>query len=149
MVIPSRATLDSATARQVKTDATMLDYGVLFKGTRRLSLADSREIRKVKAYLPVDWDEGTAQMYAFSSSFAATHGCYHPVSVKLLAALKLFDHYRASFKQGFSKLWGCRFGIIKFVHYFHLKMHWWYNRQWDPATTGSVKAPPFCDDLNK
>ena len=128
MVIPPGATSDSATSRQVEIDATMLDYGVLFEGARGLSLADSREIRKVKAYLPDDLDEGTAQLYAFLSCFAATHGRYHPVAVELLSALKLFDHHRPSFKQGFSELWGCRFGIIKFVHYFHLKMHRWYSK---------------------
>mmetsp|Transcript_31582 Transcript_31582/g.35346 ORF Transcript_31582/g.35346 Transcript_31582/m.35346 type:complete len:444 (+) Transcript_31582:725-2056(+) len=68
IVIPPGATSDSATARQVEIDATMLDYGVLFEGARGLSLADSHEIRKVKAYLPDDWDEGTAQLYAFLSS---------------------------------------------------------------------------------
>ena len=149
MVIPLGATSDAATTRQVEIDATMLDYGVLFEGTRGLSLADSCEIRKVKAYLPDDWDEGTAQLYAYLSIFAAIHGHNHHVTIELLAALKLFDHHRPSFKQGFSELWGCRFGIIKFVYYFHLKMHRWYSKQWDPATTGAVKAPSFCDDLNK
>ena len=129
MMILRGATLNEATARQLKIEATMLDYGVLFEGARGLSLEDSREIRKMKAYLPVDWDEGTAQLYAFLLCFAASHGRYHPVTVEFLAALKLFNHHQTSFKRGFSKLWGCRFGIIKFVHYFHLKMHRWYNRQ--------------------
>ena len=44
MVIPPGATSDAATTRQVETDATMLDYGVLFEGARGLSLADSCEI---------------------------------------------------------------------------------------------------------
>ena len=42
MVTPLGAT--SVKARQEEVDAAMLDYGVLFKGTNRLSLADSRVI---------------------------------------------------------------------------------------------------------
>ena len=38
-------------------------------------------------------------------------------------------------------------GIVKVVHYFHLKMQQWYSRQWDPATTGTIKTPSFVNDL--
>jgi len=115
--------LNEATACQLEIEAAMLNYGILFERARGLSLEDSREIRKMKAYLPLDWDEGTAQLYAFLFGFLASHGCYHPTTVDFLKPLKLFKHYQSSFKRGFSELWGCRFGIIKFVHYFHLKMH--------------------------
>ena len=77
----------------------------------------------MKAYFPLDWDEGTAQLFAFLSGFSATHGRKHHVTVEFLKALKLFIRNRSSFKQGFSEIYGCRFGIIKLVHYFHLKMH--------------------------
>ena len=103
----------------------------------------------MKHYFPLDWDEGTAQLFAFLSSFSATHGRNHHVTVEFLKALKLFIRNRSSFKRGFSEIYGCRFGIIKFVHYFHLKMHRWFFRQWDPSTTESLPAPAFCADLNK
>jgi len=54
IVIPPGATSDSATARQHKMDTAILNYSGLFEGARGLSLADSREIWKTKAYLLVD-----------------------------------------------------------------------------------------------
>ena len=149
MMIPPGGTSNTATARQLKIEAAMLDYGIVLEGGRGIGLEDSREIRNMKAYFPLDWDEGTAQLYAFLSGFSATHGYYHQVTVEFLKALKLFVQNRSSFKHGFSELYGCRFGIIKFVHYFHLKMHRWYGRQWDPACKVSLPAPAFCADLNK
>ena len=149
MCIPPGGTSNEATIRQLEIEAANYDYMVVLEGGRGIGLEDSREIRKIKAYLPLDWDEGTAQLYAFLSGFSATHGRHHPVTVEMLKALKLFVHHFTSFKRGFLELYGCRFGIIKFVHYFHLKMHRWFARQWDPTTTESLPAPPFCADLDR
>ena len=149
MCIPPGGTSNEATIRQLEIEAANYDYMVVLEGGRGIGLEDSREIRKIKAYLPLDWDEGTAQLYAFLSGFLATHGRNHPVTVEMLKALKLFVHHFTAFKRGFTELYGCRFGIIKFVHYFHLKMHRWFARQWDPTTTEALRAPSFCDDLDK
>ena len=116
MVLPPGVTSDEAADRQEEEDDAMLDYGVLFEGANGLTLADSCEVHKGKPYLPVNWDEGTAQLWVYLSAFAAIRGRNHHVTAELHAALKLFDLHRPSFKKGFSALWGCRFGIIKFVH---------------------------------
>ena len=125
MMVPPGGTSNEVTARQLEIEAAMLDYGTVLEGGRVIGLEDSREIRNMKAYFPLDWDECTAQLYAFLSGFSTSHGRNHHVTVEFLKALKLFVQHRSSFKRGFSELYGCRFGIIKFVHYFHLKMHRW------------------------
>ena len=149
MCIPPGGTSNEASARQLEIEAANYDYSTILEGGQRIGLDDSREIRKVKAYLPLDWDEGTAQMYAFLSGFSANHGLHHPVTVKMLKALKLLEHHYTGFKRGFLELYGCWFGIIKLVHYFHLKINRWFARQWDPTTTESLPALPSCADRDK
>ena len=149
MFIPPGGTSNEASARQLEIEASIYDYSTVVEGGRGIGLEDSREIRKVKAYLPLDWDEGMSQLYAFLSGFSATHGRQHGVSVEWLKALKLIEHNYTAFKRGFTELYGCRFGIIKLVHYFHLKMHRWFALQWAPTTTESLPSPSFCADLNK
>jgi len=58
MVTPPGAMSKEASFRQDEEDDTMLDYGVVYKGATGLSLADSQAIRKSRAYIPLNWDEG-------------------------------------------------------------------------------------------
>ena len=90
----------------------MLDYGGVSEGTNGLSLADARAIRKGRAYIPLNWDEGTDQLWAFLAIFVSIHGYHHHVTTTLHAALKLFVKYCSSFKKGFTAL--C-YGVVALV----------------------------------
>ena len=65
MMIPPGGTSNEATARQLEIEAAMFDYNTALEGGRGIGLEDSREIRKMKGYLLLDWNKGTAQLYAF------------------------------------------------------------------------------------
>jgi len=122
MVTPPGATSEEAVYRKDAEDNAMLDYGMVSESTNGLSLTDARAIQRGHAYIPINWDEGTDQLFAFLVIFSSIHGCRHHVAKELHAALKLFVKYQASFKKGFTALWGCCLGIVKLVHYFHMKI---------------------------
>ena len=100
------------------------------------------------AYLANNWDKGQDKLWLFLTTFSTIHGCNHHFTIKLHAAIKLFVLYQPSFKKGFTALWGCHLGIIKLVHYFHLKMQRWYSRQWSSVTSDRVATPTFVKNLN-
>ena len=122
MVTPPGATSEEAAYRQDAEDNTMLDYGLVSESTNGLLLTNAHMIWKGHVYIPLNWDEGTDQLFAFLVIFSSIHGCGHHVTTELHDALKLFVKYWASFKKGFTALWGCCLGIVKLVHYFHMKM---------------------------
>ena len=79
-----------AVYRQDAEDNAMLDYGMVSELTNGLSLTDACTIRVGKAYMPLNWDEGTDQMFAFLAIFSSIHGRRHHVATELHLALKLF-----------------------------------------------------------
>ena len=58
MVTPPRATSEEAATCPDEEDDAMLDYGVVYAGNTELTLAEAREIRKSRAYLPLNKDKG-------------------------------------------------------------------------------------------
>ena len=122
----------------------MLEYGVVSEGNGNwFTLTEASEIQKSYAYLLLNWDEEQDRLWAFLAAFSSLHGCNHHVTIELHTTLQLFVLYQPSFKKDFTALWGCRLGIVKLVHYFHLKMQRWYSRQWSPFTTGQWRHQPL------
>ena len=149
-ITPPGATSCQAMARQEEDREVYMDYNTVYEGNGNgLTLAESRQLRSSKAFVPSNWDEGFDQLFSALSLFRALHGRDHPVSVKFHKSLRLLVKNKPTLKKGMTILFGCQLGIAKLVHYYHASLQRWYIEQCDPSTTDIVPPPEFTDDINK
>eukprot|EP00536_Pseudo-nitzschia_multiseries_P004909 jgi/Psemu1/11243/gm1.11243_g len=98
-----------------------------------LSLKDSLELQKTKAYIPADWTEATAQLKSYMAVLTTLLGATHKVQMSLRRAIA--DEV------------GERITPAIVVYYFQVRVRGWLEEQWESDTT--IPSPDFGEDIHR
>eukprot|EP00536_Pseudo-nitzschia_multiseries_P012952 jgi/Psemu1/210162/e_gw1.524.25.1 len=112
-----------------------------------LSLKDSLELQKTKAYIPLDWTEATTQLKSYLAGLATLLGATHDVVKGYQRGLSRLEWQQMPLRRAIADEVGERITPAIVVYYFQVRVRGWLEEQWESDTT--LPSPDFGEDIHR
>eukprot|EP00536_Pseudo-nitzschia_multiseries_P019374 jgi/Psemu1/60392/gm1.60392_g len=112
-----------------------------------LSLKDSLELQKTKAYIPLDWTEATTQLKSYLAVLATLLGATHNVVKSYQRGLSRLEWQQMPLRRAIADEVGERITPALVVYYFQVRVRGWLEEQWESDTT--LPSPDFGEDIHR
>eukprot|EP00536_Pseudo-nitzschia_multiseries_P014180 jgi/Psemu1/37770/gm1.37770_g len=149
-IFPLAFTPPGGSAASLKRDqeaaATVAAYNTMISTEgNSLTLKDSLELQKTKAYLPIDWTEATTQLESYLALLVNILGMHHPVVQGYQNGLAKLKLQQMPLRRAIANESGELITPSIVVYYFQIRMRGWLEEQW--GSTFTVPSPGFRKDL--
>eukprot|EP00536_Pseudo-nitzschia_multiseries_P018179 jgi/Psemu1/54452/gm1.54452_g len=112
-----------------------------------LSLKDSLDLQKTKAYIPLDWTEATTQLKSYLAVLATILGATHNVVKAYQRSLSRLEWQQMPLRRAIADELGDRITPAIVVYYFQVRIRGWLEEQWEADTT--LPSPDFGEDIHR
>eukprot|EP00536_Pseudo-nitzschia_multiseries_P014843 jgi/Psemu1/40308/gm1.40308_g len=112
-----------------------------------LSLKDSLDLQKTKAYIPLDWTEATTQLKSYLAVLATLLGATHNVVKAYQRGLSRLEWQQMPLRRAIADELGDRITPAIVVYYFQVRIRGWLEEQWEADTT--LPSPDFGEDIHR
>eukprot|EP00536_Pseudo-nitzschia_multiseries_P019484 jgi/Psemu1/60917/gm1.60917_g len=112
-----------------------------------LSLKDSLDLQKTKAYIPLDWTEATTQLKSYLAVLATILGATHNVVKAYQRGLSRLEWQQMPLRRAIADELGDRITPAIVVYYFQVRIRGWLEEQWEADTT--LPSPDFGEDIHR
>eukprot|EP00536_Pseudo-nitzschia_multiseries_P015378 jgi/Psemu1/217847/e_gw1.872.11.1 len=112
-----------------------------------LSLKDSLDLQKTKAYIPLDWTEATTQLKSYLAVLATLLGATHNVVKSYQRGLSRLEWQQMPLRRAIADELGDRITPAIVVYYFQVRIRGWLEEQWEADTT--LPSPDFGEDIHR
>eukprot|EP00536_Pseudo-nitzschia_multiseries_P014511 jgi/Psemu1/38982/gm1.38982_g len=130
-----------------KAAATVAAYNTMISTEgNSLTLKDSLELQKTKAYIPVDWTEATTQLESYLAVLATILGLNHDVVTSYQQGLRRLKIQQMPLRQAIADEVGEFFTPAIVVYYFQIRVRGCLEEQWEAAST--IPSPDFGVDFH-
>eukprot|EP00536_Pseudo-nitzschia_multiseries_P019583 jgi/Psemu1/61651/gm1.61651_g len=132
--------------REQEAAATVAAYDTMISTEgNSLTLKDSLELQKTKAYLPIDWTEATTQLESYLAVLATILGMHHPVVQGYQNGLDKLKLQQMPLRRAIADELGELITPSIVVYYFQIRVRGWLEEQW--GSTFTVPSPDFGKDF--
>eukprot|EP00536_Pseudo-nitzschia_multiseries_P015399 jgi/Psemu1/217984/e_gw1.878.1.1 len=132
--------------REQEAAATVAAYDTMISTEgNSLTLKDSLELQKTKAYLPIDWTEATTQLESYLAVLATILGMHHPVVQGYQNGLAKLKLQQMPLCRAIADELGELITPSIVVYYFQIRVRGWLEEQW--GSTFTVPSPDFGKDF--
>eukprot|EP00536_Pseudo-nitzschia_multiseries_P019258 jgi/Psemu1/231787/e_gw1.4247.1.1 len=132
--------------REQEAAATVAAYDTMISTEgNSLTLKDSLELQKTKAYLPIDWTEATTQLESYLAVLATILGMHHPVVQGYQNGLAKLKLQQMPLRRAIADELGELITPSIVVYYFQIRVRGWLEEQW--GSTFTVPSPDFGKDF--
>eukprot|EP00536_Pseudo-nitzschia_multiseries_P017338 jgi/Psemu1/50478/gm1.50478_g len=132
--------------REQEAAATVAAYDTMISTEgNSLTLKDSLELQKTKAYLPIDWTEATTQLESYLAILATILGMHHPVVQGYQNGLAKLKLQQMPLRRAIADELGELITPSIVVYYFQIRVRGWLEEQW--GSTFTVPSPDFGKDF--
>eukprot|EP00536_Pseudo-nitzschia_multiseries_P012780 jgi/Psemu1/33153/gm1.33153_g len=132
--------------REQEAAATVAAYDTMISTEgNSLTLKDSFELQKTKAYLPINWTEATTQLESYLAVLATILGMHHPVVQGYQNGLAKLKLQQMPLCRAIADELGELITPSIVVYYFQIQVRQWLEEQW--GSTFTVPSPGFGKDF--
>eukprot|EP00536_Pseudo-nitzschia_multiseries_P013057 jgi/Psemu1/33975/gm1.33975_g len=132
--------------REQEAAATVAAYDTMISTEgNSLTLKDSLELQKTKAYLPIDWTEATTQLESYLAVLATILGMHHPAVQGYQNGLAKLKLQQMPLRRAIANELGELITPSIVVYYFQIWVQGWLEEQW--GSTFTVPSPDFGKDF--
>eukprot|EP00536_Pseudo-nitzschia_multiseries_P001333 jgi/Psemu1/3095/gm1.3095_g len=122
--------------REHEAVATVAAYGTMISTEgNSLTLKDSLELQKTKAYIPVDWTEATMQLESYLAVLATILGLNHDVVTSYQQGLRRLKIQQMPLRRAIADEVGEFLTPAIVVYYFQIRVQGWLEEQWEAVST--------------
>eukprot|EP00536_Pseudo-nitzschia_multiseries_P011744 jgi/Psemu1/29809/gm1.29809_g len=133
--------------REQEAAATMVAYDTMISTEgNSLTLKDSLELQKTKAYIPVDWTEATTQLESYLAVLATILGLNHDVVTSYQQGLRRLKIQQMPLRRAIADEVGEFLTPAIVVYYFQIRVRGWLEEEWEAAST--LPSPDFGVDFH-
>eukprot|EP00536_Pseudo-nitzschia_multiseries_P019653 jgi/Psemu1/62085/gm1.62085_g len=132
--------------REQEAAATVAAYDTMISTEgNSLTLKDSLELQKTKAYLPIDWTEATTQLESYLAVLATILGMHHPVLQGYQNGLAKLKLQQMPLRRAIADELGELITPSIVVYYFQIRVRGWLEEKW--GSTFTVPSPDSGKDF--
>eukprot|EP00536_Pseudo-nitzschia_multiseries_P019462 jgi/Psemu1/60820/gm1.60820_g len=133
--------------REQEAAATVAAYDTMISTEgNSLTLKDSLELQKTKAYIPVDWTEATTQLESYLAVLATILGLNHDVITSYQQGLRRLKIQQMPLRRAIADEMGEFLTPAIVVYYFQIRVRGWLEEQWEAASI--LPSPDFGVDFH-
>jgi hypothetical protein len=112
-----------------------------------LTTADANRMRNSKGFVPTEWTDARAQLWASQVLYAVLLGPAHPVTKALVSFVSLFDRIETRLQRVMEAEYGGKKAGAMLVLYAHMKLFYWLENQTNYSITEHLAPPDLVEGL--